>query len=207
MVVAVLEVPVVRGGPVAPPEPGRKVSSQDVKQLSSKQNLYDEIRSCEHSFLDIQARSDWEKELADFYRTDVEVPAQLNSGRENTYPEVGVAFRGNSSFFGVSGRDKNDPSTSLSIMTTRTRTSTATARSTCSTLTPTHRFSERYSIATLPGITRPHPRPTSYTSLSMVKAGESTLTTSSTTRISSTTGLSDEMESVGKFQLALPVAH
>ncbi|MGE0590992.1 MAG: CotH kinase family protein [Vicinamibacterales bacterium] len=40
---------------------------------------------------------DWESELAAFYDTDVEVPATLVvDGR--TYPDVGVAFRGNSSY-------------------------------------------------------------------------------------------------------------
>ena len=40
---------------------------------------------------------DWEAELEDFYNTDVEVPATLRVDGE-TYPDVGVHFRGNSSY-------------------------------------------------------------------------------------------------------------
>ena len=85
------------GGPVEPPEPGRKVSPQQVKNYAQRK-LYDEtiLRTF---FLEFKA-GDWEKELADFYRTDVEVPATLSVDGK-TYPQVGVAFRGNSSFFGV----------------------------------------------------------------------------------------------------------
>jgi hypothetical protein len=41
--------------------------------------------------------ADWEAELEAFYNTDVEVPATLVVDGE-TYPEVGVHFRGNSSY-------------------------------------------------------------------------------------------------------------
>lgn len=43
---------------------------------------------------------DWEKELADFYHTDVEVPAKLTVDGKS-YADVGVRFRGASSFFTV----------------------------------------------------------------------------------------------------------
>ena len=49
-------------------------------------------------FLDFPDK-DWEAEIADFYRTDVEVPATLTVDGKN-YPNVGVHFRGHSSFFG-----------------------------------------------------------------------------------------------------------
>ena len=91
-----------RGGPVEPPEPGRKLSSQDVTSYP-RNKLYDE-KILRTFFLKFK-QDDWEKELADFYRTDVEVPAQLTVDGK-TYPEVGVAFRGNSSFFGVSEGQK-----------------------------------------------------------------------------------------------------
>ena len=48
---------------------------------------------------------DWETELADFYRTDVEMPVDMTVDGE-TYKGVGVQFRGNSSFFGVSAGQK-----------------------------------------------------------------------------------------------------
>ena len=47
-------------------------------------------------FIDF-ARGDWESELEYFYGTDVEVPATITvDGR--AYPEVGIHFRGNTSF-------------------------------------------------------------------------------------------------------------
>jgi ribosome-binding ATPase YchF (GTP1/OBG family) len=48
--------------------------------------------------------ADWEKELADFNNTDVEVPAKLTVDGK-IYPNVGVHFRGASSFFTV-GEDE-----------------------------------------------------------------------------------------------------
>jgi spore coat protein CotH len=44
--------------------------------------------------------ADWEKELADFYHTDVEVPAKLTVDGK-VYREVGVHFRGQSSYMSV----------------------------------------------------------------------------------------------------------
>ena len=84
-------------GPVEPPEAGRKLSPKQVKNYP-KNKLYDE--SILRTFFLEFKQDDWEKELADFYRTDVEVPARLTVDGK-TYPDVGVAFRGNSSFFAV----------------------------------------------------------------------------------------------------------
>ena len=50
-------------------------------------------------FLDFED-ADWEAEMADFYRTDVEVPATLTVDGKR-YPDVGVHFRGMSSYFAV----------------------------------------------------------------------------------------------------------
>ena len=41
--------------------------------------------------------ADWEKEMAEFYHTDVDVPAKLTVDGK-VYPDVGVAFRGQTSF-------------------------------------------------------------------------------------------------------------
>jgi hypothetical protein len=61
--------------------------------------LYDE-KTLRTFFLEF-ASPDWEKELADFKNTDVEVPAKLTvDGR--TYPDVGVHFRGSTSYMMVS---------------------------------------------------------------------------------------------------------
>ena len=62
-------------------------------------------------FLDFEDK-DWEAEMADFYRTDVEVPATLTvDGRR--LPGVGVHFRGLSSYFSV--REGRKRSLNLSL--------------------------------------------------------------------------------------------
>ncbi len=80
-----------------PPEPGPKLSPVDVKSFG-KEPLYDPtiLRTF---FLQFE-NPDWEKELADFVHTDVEVPATLTVDGK-TYPDVGVHFHGASSFFTV----------------------------------------------------------------------------------------------------------
>jgi hypothetical protein len=49
---------------------------------------------------------DWFDELSDFHKTDVEVPAKLTVDRK-AYPNVGVHFRGSSSFMMVRGKKKS----------------------------------------------------------------------------------------------------
>lgn len=96
-----------RGGPGGPgrgprgggenrpkPQPGARVSPADVKSFPNAP-LYDPL-TVRTFFLEFED-SDWEKELAEFKNTDVEVPAKLTvDGR--TYADVGVHFRGMSSF-------------------------------------------------------------------------------------------------------------
>jgi hypothetical protein len=78
-----------------PPQAGPRVSPADVPCYPDAA-LY-EPTVLRTLFLEFED-SDWEAELADFYHTDVEVPATLTvDGRR--YPNVGVHFRGNSSFF------------------------------------------------------------------------------------------------------------
>jgi hypothetical protein len=82
---------------------GVRVSPADVKSFPNA--LYDPsvVRTF---FLEFE-NADWEKELADFYRTDVEVPAKVTVDGK-TYPNVGVHFRGASSFFTVAeGRKRS----------------------------------------------------------------------------------------------------
>lgn len=83
-----------------PPQPGAKVSPADVKSFSSFSNapLYDP-QTLRTLFLQFE-NADWEKELADFNNTDVEVPARLTVDGK-AYASVGVHFRGASSFFTV----------------------------------------------------------------------------------------------------------
>jgi len=93
-------------------KPGPKVSPEDVTNYSSE-GLFDSsvLRTI---FLTFDA-SDWEKELQDFKPTDVEVPAMMMvDGKE--YPNVGVSFRGASSFFMVSEGSKRSFNISMDYM-------------------------------------------------------------------------------------------
>lgn len=83
-----------RGGNQPPPQPGRKLTPSDVKAYADAP-LYD-AKTLRTFFLEFED-SDWERELADFYHTDVEVPAKLTVDGK-TYSDVGVHFRGTSSY-------------------------------------------------------------------------------------------------------------
>jgi len=77
--------------------PGPKVSPADVQNYP-KAKLYDPtvLRT---AFLEFE-NADWEAELQDFHGTDVDVPATLTVDGKK-YPNVGVHFRGMSSYGGV----------------------------------------------------------------------------------------------------------
>ena len=79
------------------PQPGRRVERSEGLAHPGV-DLYDTaiLRTV---FLDFP-NADWEQELADFYGTDVEVPATITVDQA-TIEGVGVHFRGASSFFGV----------------------------------------------------------------------------------------------------------
>ena len=81
----------------APPQPGPKVTPAEVKSFGNTK-LYEPlvIRTLFLEFED----SDWEKELSDFANTDVDVPAKVIVDGK-TYADVGVHFRGASSYFTV----------------------------------------------------------------------------------------------------------
>lgn len=80
-----------------PPKPGPKVTPDEVKNFA-KAGLY-EPSVLRTLFIDFEDK-DWEAEMADFYHTDVEVPATLTVDGKK-YPNVGVHFRGASSYFTV----------------------------------------------------------------------------------------------------------
>jgi hypothetical protein len=87
-----------RGGGEAPPAtPGSKLTPAEVKSFAGAP-LYDEgiLRTLFFEF----ENADWEKELADFNNTDVDVPATLTVDGK-TYADVGLHFRGMSSYFMV----------------------------------------------------------------------------------------------------------
>lgn len=78
-----------------PGKPGPKVEPADVKNYPHA-DLYDQavLRTF---FLEFES-DDWEKELEVFKPTDVEVPGKLTVDG-NQYDNIGVSFRGASSFF------------------------------------------------------------------------------------------------------------
>ena len=83
--------------PQTPPAPGPNLKPSAVK-IYSNEPLYD-LQTLRTLFLEFED-ADWEKELADFYHTDVDVPAKLTVDGK-VYPDVGVHFRGQSSYFSV----------------------------------------------------------------------------------------------------------
>ena len=85
------------GGPDGTPEPGRPLRPADVRTYGTE-HLYD-LDVLRTVFLTFESQ-DWEQELADFNNTDVEVPATMVVDGQ-TYRDVGVHFRGASSYMMV----------------------------------------------------------------------------------------------------------
>ena len=84
-----------RAGTGTAPIPDRLLTPADVKPPYPTTPLYDAetLRTIFIQFED----ADWESELATFYNSDVDVPATVVVDGK-TYREVGIHFRGNSSF-------------------------------------------------------------------------------------------------------------
>jgi spore coat protein CotH len=92
------------GGSAEPPEPGRRLAPADVKSYPGAP-VYD-AGTLRTAFLQFE-ESDWEKELEAFNNTDVDVPATVTIDR-TVYKDVGVHFRGMSSYFMVpTGRKRS----------------------------------------------------------------------------------------------------
>jgi hypothetical protein len=82
-----------RGGATA--SPGPRLTPADVRAVPASTPLYD-LGTLRTIFLQFED-DDWENEMAAFFNTDVEIPATMTvDGR--VYKEVGVHFRGASSF-------------------------------------------------------------------------------------------------------------
>jgi len=95
-----------------PPVSGPKLTPAEVK-LFPEVPLYDP-QTVRTLFLEF-ASPDWEAELADFYHTDVEVPVTLTVDGKK-YADVGVHFRGASSFFTVGQGRKRSLNLSLDFV-------------------------------------------------------------------------------------------
>lgn len=82
---------------------GGKLAPADVKNLADVPLWSpDVVRTFFFEFDD----ADWFAELSDFYRTDVQVPAKVTVDGV-VYRDVGVGFRGNTSFMMAPGRKKS----------------------------------------------------------------------------------------------------
>lgn len=92
-----------------PAKPGPKVSPEQVQNYP-KAALY-EPTVLRTFFLQFE-EADWEAQLSDFRKSDVEIPATLTVDGK-TYPNVGVSFRGMSSLMGVSEGYKRSLNLSL----------------------------------------------------------------------------------------------
>lgn len=100
-----------RGGPAKAAVPGPKMSPADVKSAGDAP-LYD-VGTLRTLFFEFE-NADWEKELVDFHKTDVEVPAKLTVDG-NVYMDVGVHFRGMSSYFMIGDGQKRSLNVSLNL--------------------------------------------------------------------------------------------
>ena len=111
-----------RGGPPGgrenePSKPGPKLSSGDVKPVADAK-LY-EPTVLRTLFLEFED-ADWEAELADFNNTDVEVPCTATVDGVK-YPNVGVHFRGMSSFMMVPAGSKRSLNLSFDFVDSQQR--------------------------------------------------------------------------------------
>jgi hypothetical protein len=91
------------------PRAGQPVKPGDAKSFGDAP-LY-EMSAVRTFFLEFED-ADWEKELSEFKMTDVEVPAKLTVDGK-VYPDVGVRFRGMSSFMMVGDGRKRSFNLSL----------------------------------------------------------------------------------------------
>jgi hypothetical protein len=95
------------------PAPGPKLAPGAVRSYPASVGLYD-LTALRTIFLEFES-PDWEEELADFHNTDVEVPAtMIVDGRR--FEEVGVHFRGASSFMMVPAGYKRSLNLSLDFV-------------------------------------------------------------------------------------------
>lgn len=100
-----------------PAKPGPRVAPADVKAYPEA-SLF-EPTVLRTLFLEFENK-DWEAELADFKGTDVDVPATLTVDGKK-YANVGVHFRGMSSFMGVSAGYKRSLNLSLDLVHSKQR--------------------------------------------------------------------------------------
>lgn len=100
-----------------PGRPGPKITPGEVKNFAEAK-LY-EPTVLRTVFLEFESK-DWEQELQDFHGTDVEVPATLTVDGKK-YSNVGVHFRGMSSYMGVPMGSKRSLNVSMDLADSKQR--------------------------------------------------------------------------------------
>lgn len=94
-----------------PGKPGPRVSEADAKKYADEP-LYD-AHVLRTLFLEFED-ADWEAELAEFHNTDIELPATLTVDGKK-YPNVGISFRGMSSYGMVPAGSKRSFNVSVDL--------------------------------------------------------------------------------------------
>lgn len=100
------------GGPAEPAQPGVKLAPETVRKYADEP-IYD-MNTVRTLFLEFE-NADWEQELADFYNTDVEVPAKLTLDGK-TLEGAGVHFRGMTSYMMVPAGKKRSLNVSVDFI-------------------------------------------------------------------------------------------
>lgn len=104
-------------GNEAPPQPGPKLSPKDVKNINDN-DLYTS-KVLRTIFLQFE-NANWEEEMAAFHGSDVDLPATMTvDGKE--YKNVGVRFRGNSSYMMVRSGYKRSLNVSVDMADSKAR--------------------------------------------------------------------------------------
>lgn len=100
------------GGERAAPSPGEQLAPADVKTFGDEP-LFDgaTLRTLFFTFED----ADWEKQMEEFHNTDIELPARLVVDGQ-TYRDVGVHFRGASSYMMVGTGSKRSLGVSIDLV-------------------------------------------------------------------------------------------
>jgi spore coat protein CotH len=101
-----------------PPKEGKHVEPGDVKNYGDAK-LYDP-QALRTIFIDFSNKKDWETELEEFHGTDVDVPATLTVDGKK-YSNVGVHFRGMSSYMGVGKGFKRSLNLSMDLADSKQR--------------------------------------------------------------------------------------
>jgi spore coat protein CotH len=101
------------GGAAADVQAGVKLTPSQVK-IYGKEPLY-ELGVLRTLFLEFED-ADWEQEIMDFYRTDVDVPAKLTVDGKVLAANVGVHFRGMTSYMAVPKGKKHSINLSVNFM-------------------------------------------------------------------------------------------